>query len=316
MSVIDIDRKLALTAAALGVRTRKELAAAFRKANPRTGFDVERANKWLQARARPREQSIYEDWAAVLAVGRPGAWIGECGLAEFLAVLAEATGEAPETLERRAAAFAGPSHRAFAEAPAGFEGDLAGTYVGYSAAWTPYFAGRLIRGILDVERENGAFTARYTQARAQDSVTAHGVADVLPRGIVMHLREPHGRTGFVFALFPPMSVVSVLGGLVSGIALLGAEPRPSVSRIVLVRVDGDREALLAGDCLLEPDASVADDLAQRGVDLATPGEVDSRIAAFLDTGGATGIDATANAAYRGLVELFDREWIRTGFPSA
>lgn len=316
MSVIDIDRKLALTAAALGVRTRKELAAAFRKANPRTGFDVERANKWLQARARPREQSIYEDWAAVLAVGRPGAWIAECALAEFLAVLAEATGEAPATLERRAAAFAGPAQRALAEVPAGFEYDLAGTYVGYSAAWTPYFEGRLIRGVLDVERENESFAARYTQARVQDSVTARGTADVLPRGIVMHLREPHGRTGFVFVLFPPMSVVSVLGGLVSGIALLGAEPRPSVSRIVLVRVGGDREPLLAGDCLLEAEASVAGDLAARGVVLAAPGEADRRIAAFLGADGATGIDAGANAAYRGLVEFFDREWIRTGFPSA
>ena len=140
---------------------------------------------------------------------------------------------------------------------------------------------------------------------------------MLPRGVLMHLREPHGRTGFVFALFPPLSVVSVLGGLVSGIALLGADPRPSVSRIVLVRVTGAREALLAGDCLLEPGASIAGDLALRGVALAAPEETDRRIAAFLETDGATGIDAPAIAAYRGLVELFDREWIRTtGFPAA
>lgn len=316
MGVVTIDRKLALTAAALGTRTRKELAAAFRAANPRTGFDVERANKWLQGRARPREQSIYEDWAAVLGLGRSGAWIAECDLASFVAALAAATGEAAEVLERRASAFAAPPSRGLADAAASFEGDLAGTYLCYSAAWSPYFEGRLVRGVLDFERQAGGLAARYTQSRTQDSITAQGQVDVLARGMLMHLREPHGRTGFVFTLFPPMSLVSVLGGIVGGIAMLGADPRPSVSRIVMVRVAVERQGLLGPDCLLDADASIAADLAALGAPLAEPGEADRRIAAFFATGAGagTGIDAAAIAAYHAVVELFDREWIRTGFP--
>ena len=62
----DIDRKLRLTAAVLGTITRKDLAAQFRLINPATTFDVERAQKWLQGRARPRERQVYEDWASAL----------------------------------------------------------------------------------------------------------------------------------------------------------------------------------------------------------------------------------------------------------
>ena len=43
----DIDRKLRLTAALLGTAARKDLAAAFRRVNPNTAFDIGRADKWL-----------------------------------------------------------------------------------------------------------------------------------------------------------------------------------------------------------------------------------------------------------------------------
>jgi hypothetical protein len=74
----DIDRKLRVTAAFLGAVTAKDLAAAFRRANPVTSFDVERAHKWIQGRARPRESRLYEDWAKVVDLDRPGAWIADC----------------------------------------------------------------------------------------------------------------------------------------------------------------------------------------------------------------------------------------------
>src|SRR5262245_48901037 len=80
----DIDRKLRLTAALLGAVTRKDLAAAFRRVNPATPFDIDRANKWLQGRARPREPQVYEDWAKLLDLGHPGAWIADCDSEAFL----------------------------------------------------------------------------------------------------------------------------------------------------------------------------------------------------------------------------------------
>ena len=68
----DIDRKLRLTAVLLGTVARKDLAAAFRRVNANTSFDIGRADKWLQGRAQPRERQVYEDWAKVLELDRPG----------------------------------------------------------------------------------------------------------------------------------------------------------------------------------------------------------------------------------------------------
>lgn len=314
---VDIDRKLRLTAAYLGARTRKDLAAAFHRANPRTSFDIERANKWLQGRARPRERQIYEDWAAVLGVGRDGAWIADCPYAAFLAAIAAAAGLEQAVLERRARAFAGEPPRGLAEPPAAarFQGDLAGSYLCYSPAWSSYFAGRLIRGILAVERlPAGGFTARYTQSRVQDSITATGEVEVLQRGVLMFLREPHRRTAFLFSLFPPMSLVSVLGGIISGVAVLGADPQPSASRVVMVRMPGAVPDLPL-DCLLEPGASVTADLAVWGAPVAEAVEAERRIASCLAVGIGPTHDPQAFAAHRAVVEVFDREWIRHGFPA-
>lgn len=315
---IDIDRKLRLTAAAVGARTRKDLAAAFRQVNPRTNFDVERANKWLQGRAQPRDQRLYDDWAAVIDVGHGGAWIADCSYGEFLEALATAQSEDATVLERRARAFAGdPVPRtAPAELPASFQGDLAGSYLCYSPAWSPYFAGRLIRGSLRFERRLEGFHARYEQSRVQDTIVAEGEVEVLRRAVLMHLREPHGRTGFVFSLFPPMSLVSVLGGLMSGVAVLGADPHPCASRIVMIRLPETAPEPPVRDCLLEPGASIAADLASFGVPLGDPEEGDRRLAAFFATGIGPEHDAGGFPSYRALVEFFDREWIRSGFPGA
>jgi hypothetical protein len=318
MDAVDIDRKLSLTAAALGAHTRKELAAAFRKVNPRTSFDVERANKWLQGRARPRERQIYDDWALVLDVGRSGAWIADCDFDSFVEVLCDARDEDPEVLLRRARTFGRGAERA--ETPAAsvgtFQGDLAGSFVCYSRSWSPYFRGRLIRGALTIARRGGGFAARYVQSRVQERIEAQGSVDVLPRALMLYLREPHARTAFMLTLFPPMSLVSVLGGLIQGPAVLGVDPQPSVSRIVMVRVPELPAALFDADCLLRPGASVAADLAELGTPLADPAEADRLAAGFLAGGPTEPDDHVSLAAFRGLVEYFDREWIRQGFPGA
>ena len=43
-----IAQKLRLTSALLGTVSRKDLAAAFRRVNPKTAFGLGRADKWLQ----------------------------------------------------------------------------------------------------------------------------------------------------------------------------------------------------------------------------------------------------------------------------
>ena len=38
--------------------SRKDLAGAFRRVNPATSFDLDRAHKWLQGRAQPRDPAV------------------------------------------------------------------------------------------------------------------------------------------------------------------------------------------------------------------------------------------------------------------
>jgi hypothetical protein len=71
----DIDRKLRATATVLGLITRKDLAAAFRRVNAATPFDIERAHKWLQGRSSPRDTRLYQDWALVLGIDQSAEWI-------------------------------------------------------------------------------------------------------------------------------------------------------------------------------------------------------------------------------------------------
>jgi hypothetical protein len=145
----DIDRKLRVTAAFLGAVTAKDLAAAFRRANPVTSFDVERAHKWIQGRARPRESRLYEDWAKVVDLDRPGAWIADC--------ISTTSGQRQER---------NPS--------------LAGTYACYSHAWSPYFRGQIIRGEFSIAQQQGSqrLLARYSERLPTSRLHLEGPAKV------------------------------------------------------------------------------------------------------------------------------------------
>jgi hypothetical protein len=322
----DIDKKLCLTAALLGAVTRKDLAAAFRQVNPHTPFDIERAHKWLQGRARPRERQLYEDWAQVLGVGRSGIWIADCDLDDFLDVISRARGEDRGLLLRRAQAFGGgdftrerrPEHHV--DATGVF--DLTGTFVTYSFAWSPYFVGRIIRGALTIERSpGGGFAACYSQALGRPGntadaghLTARGAVTALPRALLLDLREPNDRTAFMFTLFPPFAHVSVLGGLLCGPAVLGIDPQPSVSRVFMARLPQVSPRLHSAENVLAFDAIVAD-LTELGAPVGDPAETGRRIAAFMSNGSGAAFDHVTVEPFRALVELFDRDWIERLLPS-
>lgn len=119
----DIDQKLRVTMVLVGAVTLKDLAAAFRRVNPATSFDVDRAYKWMQGRARPRELRLYEDWAKVVDLGRPGAWIADCALDDFIQEICARHDCDRDTLERRSE----PSHRSVARQPQDPSLSLAGT---------------------------------------------------------------------------------------------------------------------------------------------------------------------------------------------
>ncbi|MBP7000791.1 hypothetical protein [Amaricoccus sp.] len=308
MDAVDISRKLCLTAAIVGARTRKDLAAAFRRANSRTAFDVERANKWLQGRARPREQQIYDDWALVLG-GVSGAWIADTAFDAFAERVCGGLAESRETLMRRAEAFGGEAFRAAARHGGEAAASLAGLYATYSYAWSPYFPGRLIRGAFEFQPAPGGLAATYTQTRETDRLEASGPVSLMRRALLADLREPQERTAFQFTLFPPMSLGSVLGGLVCGPAVLGADPQPSVSRVVMVRLHGPSERLANSDCILDEGASIAADLAALGARVPDPDAAQRCLAAFLAARVGGPFDHVTLDSFRALVALFDLEWM-------
>ncbi len=179
----DIDRKLRLTAALLGIPARKDLAAAFRRVNPNTTFDVTRADKWLHGRAKPRDPNVYEDWSKLLRLDRPGHWIASCEYEDFLAEVAALHRRDPEELRRRLDAQGRPPAQ---EAP-GLA--LAGTYAGYTHAWSPYFRGRLIRAGLVI----GAPARSPSRAGGRADQPSASYAEILPTGRLQARRCGRGR---------------------------------------------------------------------------------------------------------------------------
>ena len=300
-----IDRKLCFTAAALGTASRKELAAAFRRVNPATSFDLERAHKWLQGRARPRDAGLYEDWARLLDLGRSGAWIAACSLDEFVAELGVHGPCAPHLLRERAEAFAGGSGHEPGQAS-----ELAGLYVCYSHAWSPYFRGRIIRGLLSIALSPAPrrLIGTYTEHLPTGPSVTEGPLVLAERAIHLDLRTPGG-AHLLFCLFPASAPASLLAGLMCGATLIGPEAQPSVTRIVMIRLPGGAGAVDVADAYLPEGSLVAADLARLGLALDEPDRVELVLSRFLRDGAAGGLDQIPVDAYRVLVDLFDRQWL-------
>jgi hypothetical protein len=310
----DIDRKLCLTAAFLGAVTRKDLAAAFRAVNPATAFDLERAHKWLQGRACPREATVYDDWARLLGLGRPGTWVADCDVDTFADALCARGGALDRAaLWDRARAFGGGALRG----GSGSDGPPAvvGTYACYSHAWSPYFRGRLARAALKIaaaEHPGRPLAGCYAEKLPTGTVRYEGAVTISERAMHLDLRQPAGGVHLLCCLFPPTPPASVLGGMMCGVTCLGPAPPPSATRIVAVKLPPSaRLSPQALDVYLPSGASIAADLGALGLPLDEPLAANRALAAFL-TGGdkeGDGIDRAPAGAFQALVNLFDRHWL-------
>lgn len=310
MSGQQIDRKLRLTAAVLGTVTRKDLAAAFRRINPKTPFDVERANKWLQGRARPRERQVYDDWAKLLDLGRSGQWIAECDVDAFLDAICTRHVCDRDALERE-------GHGATRDRQVRENGvqpnpvaHLAGTFLTYSDAWSRYFPGRLICGELSVKTEakSPQLAASYIQNLPSGSVHLRGSLAANGRTLAVELHDPDTDEHYTMRLFRPAPPASVLAGFFSGPTYLSPETELTTARIVLVRLPSTcgRRSTAA---YLPAGASVAADLASVGLPMRNPAEVDRRLSAFLGVDHDRSIDRIDGEQYGALTELFDSNWL-------
>ena len=200
--VRDFSAKLRLTAAALGCGTRKELAAAFRGVNAATAFEVERADKWLQGKASPRAAQVYRDWAQLLDLDRPLAWLAACSAEELLELLAARSGLRREMLAERAERFArrAPSQPS---RPASHPLYLDGSYVCYSHAWSPYFAGRRLRGALTIGQvgEDRRAEVVYSESLPTGSLRFEGTISLAGRAMQLDTRQVGSHLNRVITLF-------------------------------------------------------------------------------------------------------------------
>jgi hypothetical protein len=299
----EIDRKLRVTAAVLGTITIKDLGAAFRRVNPATPFDTDRAHKWMQGRASPRQLQLYEDWAKLLDLDQPGSWIAESDAEAFLDAVSVRHDRDRETLKRHiegSSGFAAQPDRGLM---------LTGIYACYSHAWSPYFRDRIIRGELSIGPGSSPnrLRASYAEVLPTGRLRLEGSISVEKRAVHLDLREPEGDAHFVCFLVPPTPPVSILAGLMCGATIIGPAAQPSVTRIAMVRLPAASPRLSATEAYLPPQGSIAEDLVALGLAIVDPAAVDRHLAAFLAAG--SGLDQIPANDYQPLVESLDRAWL-------
>jgi len=302
-----VEHKLRVTAAFLGATARKDLAAAFRRINASTSFEVGRAHKWMQGRSQPRELQLYEDWSRVLGLDRPGQWIADCDLETFVDEICVRHG-------RDRDALLGDLTIPVSRTAPGSAVKLTGTFACYSHAWSPYFRGRLIRGELSIGAASkpNRLPISYTEILPVSPLALKGSLHLNYRSMHGHVSDSTGAPQtLTFCLFQASPPASVLAGFMFGTTVMGPEAQPSATRIVVARLPAATARLRSAEAYLSAQGSVAEDLASLGLLVADAASVDKHVSEFLD-GGSGSFDQIPLSAYRALVDVFDRGWLSGG----
>ncbi len=302
--------KLRLTAAVLGCDSQKALCARFRSANPRTHFEPERAAKWLQGRATPRNSDVYDDWARVLDIGQPGDWLMECSVEAFLDAVTRRYRVDAHTLRRRASVWEPAPAVDGQDRPRGVQQYLCGSYACYSWSWSPYHRGQIIRGALSIApaRKRLSLVATYSEQLVGTPVRFSGEVILAGRTLHLDLRAPGQGAPLFCSLFLPSPPASVMSGMMSGVSYVGHAPQPSATPFVAVRVPDDPESTNRY-FKLEPDVLAAD-LAALGLRLAAPADVDACMRDLLQRDSNGGSWQVSAADQANLTAALDRPYLK------
>jgi hypothetical protein len=286
------------------------LCARFRAANPATHFDPERSHKWLQGRALPRSRQVYDDWVKVLGTSKSATWIADCPLEDFLAEVHAIYGVDRDAILQRAEFAQRRSAPATPDEPRA-QHHLCGPYACYSHAWSPYYEGNLIRGALLIgfgTRGNG-MVATYTEALLGDTMRFEGEVLLTGRTVHLILRPPGDSSPLFQTLMLPGPPASVMCGIMSGATVVGHEPQPSATRIVVVRVRKDASA---SNRYMRPPELISSDLAELGLPIPDPGVVDEPVGAFLGRRNDGALDQVSASEQARLAAVFDRLYLAIG----
>ena len=152
-------------------------------------------------------------------------------------------------------------------------------------------------------------TAAYREALPTGQLLLGGLMTSAKRGLYAHLKETSGEAQFFLCLFPHSRPGSVLGGYLCGTTIIGPEPQPSLTRILM------------SACAIRRPRDGADICRTTGrspgiwhrlaCPSSTPESVDRQLAQFLvgdsKDGGASQIPP---AEFRAILDVFDRHWLR------
>lgn len=265
---VDVALKLRLTQLVTGCVTQKAMHARFKLVNPKTGYEPERAYKWVQDRAAPRDPSVYDDLARVLDLPVTGETVRTCSFAEFRRLVEARHGPAPAVVPRRPPDGTSPAVTDLAGGDPPLPHYLVGRYLTFSMAWSATQVGRLIVGLLTVEKDGaGGLRAVYEENLPAGELILAGPVRHFGRALTALVsNETDGM--FIFLSFrPPLAPALALTGMMSGTAYHDADARPIAGRIFCVRIaGGDRAPLLALTGYREAgDGAVADALVAAGM---------------------------------------------------
>ncbi|WP_426954681.1 hypothetical protein [Muricoccus radiodurans] len=309
--------KLRLTAAALGCTSQKELALAFHRAHPDSAFDLARSYKWIQGRTLPRSAKVFEEWAALLDLGRSAAELLACSPEVFRRWITERHGPVAVPVDGPGAGTERPGP------PVRGTGALQGGFACFSHAQSPYFRGRIIRGSLTfglAGARGGAPVARYAQAIAGGMARADGTVRMYGQTpcLELHAAVP-GLAPIYMTLFRPTPPASVLAGMMLSFTVVDPDHQPPyATRFLAVRVpDAALVPLEASNRYLAAEEwPPSSDLAALGLAVGAAPELDACLAECLGDGREAGSDRLPAAAVIRLTAACDRVWLATEEASA
>lgn len=302
--------KLRLTAAVLGCDSHKALCARFRAVNPKTHFEIERAHKWLQGRATPRNREVFDDWLKLLGVERSSDWLMECSVEAFLEAVSRHHRVEAATLRRRASLWesaAADDSRDPVQSPHAY---LCGSFACYSWSWSPYHRGQIVRGTMTIvpAAKRTSLVGRYNETMQGTGTVVRFAGDVSLTGrtLSLHLRGP-GQDPLFCCLFLPGPPASVLCGMLSGASYIGNIPQPSATPFIAVRVPEDPEP--SNGYIKPVPGALAADLAALGLPMAAAADVDARMHDLLRHDGAAGSWQVSDSGQVNLTTALDRPYL-------
>lgn len=233
--LVEIGKKLELTATALGCLTRKELCAAFERVNPSTVLTVQNSYNWMSGRAAPRNFSLFEDWASVLHLPEGPHFIMSASLADFAAALSQRFSLPDSALEPLG--LSRPVREGASEPQASWRNGalLQGSFLVLGTAWSPLRRGQLLLGAIRFEPCREGLAAVYSEQLLGRCLRFSGQGPEDGRSGQLVLQCDANAGTYFMSFHLPTLPGNLSGGIFAGNALYDPQAQPTAGVLLFLR---------------------------------------------------------------------------------